>query len=180
MAEYIYTVKDRETGEILFRGGYRESAEFIGCTANHIIALATIPYEYKTKTKYSQYKVERNCQGTPRPGGARLKDIACCDCGVLMENVGARRQRCDECQAKHKIIQNREYMRSIRGIQTAFTPIKPNASRRYCEGCVYYKGEYEMNLCCNYMLDTGKRRPCPPGKGCTVKTRKKGYREKEK
>ena len=31
-------------------------------------------------------------------------------------------------------------------------------------GCYYYGG-----WCCDYMLMTGRRRPCPPGAECTVK-----------
>lgn len=47
-----------------------------------------------------------------------------------------------------------------------------------CEGCIHAvsvaksKGlngrTYELK-CCNYILDTGRKRPCPPGKDCTVK-----------
>lgn len=38
-----------------------------------------------------------------------------------------------------------------------------------CEGCLHYYGAYKINRCCNYLLDTDKVRPCPPGEGCTVK-----------
>lgn len=33
-----------------------------------------------------------------------------------------------------------------------------------CKGCIYHSNV------CNYLFDTGHRRPCPPGKACTVKT----------
>ena len=179
MAEYVYTISDRETGEILFRGGYRASADFIGCSYHHIVAMATLPYEYNAKTKYSKYKVVRHIQGQPQQGGARFNDIICCDCGVLMKKVGTSRKRCAECQAKHKLVVNREYMRIVRGVTELPTPIKPNPSREGCEGCAYYRGAFDINKCCNYYLDTGIRRPCPPGKECTVKTKRGGYREKE-
>lgn len=39
-----------------------------------------------------------------------------------------------------------------------------------CKGCDYYYGVYAVNRCCNYFLDTGKRRPNPFGEGCKVKT----------
>lgn len=39
----------------------------------------------------------------------------------------------------------------------------------YCNGCVY-KGIVQGHVpCCNYILMEDKRRPCPPGEGCTVK-----------
>ena len=38
-----------------------------------------------------------------------------------------------------------------------------------CAGCLHFYGAYKDNRCCNYILDTGKKRPCPPGEGCTVK-----------
>ena len=43
------------------------------------------------------------------------------------------------------------------------------ANDKYCNGCIY-KGVVENHLpCCNYIFMEDKRRPCPPGKGCTVK-----------
>ena len=38
-----------------------------------------------------------------------------------------------------------------------------------CEGCLHYYGCYESTKCCNYIFDMDMRRPCPAGKGCTVK-----------
>lgn len=54
-------------------------------------------------------------------------------------------------------------------------------AKNYCEGCIYESklGEYS---CCNYFLATNIRRPCPPGKDCTVKemgNRRKGWHEEE-
>ena len=45
----------------------------------------------------------------------------------------------------------------------------PEVSREFCGGCLHYiaKGEYSH---CNYLIDTGKRRLCKPGKGCTEHT----------
>ena len=54
-----------------------------------------------------------------------------------------------------------------------------------CRGCVYRAGINASSMICNYYLDTGKRRPCPAGKGCTVKkwtyilTDYPGYEEKD-
>lgn len=38
-----------------------------------------------------------------------------------------------------------------------------------CYGCLYYRGRSESGMVCNYFLDTGNRRPCAAGEGCTVK-----------
>lgn len=44
-----------------------------------------------------------------------------------------------------------------------------SGSEHPCAGCLHFYGAYAANRCCNYILDTGKRRPCPAGDGCTVK-----------
>lgn len=167
MDSYIYTVKDRETGNILFRGNVEACAEFMGCDSHHIPALATRPQVYKRKSRYSMYQVERY-GATPKVGGARRKDVECCDCGILMKNVGASCKRCPECQEQHALIQNREYMRRVKGITMLPAPIQ-NPNSKYCEDCVYFQG-YSMR-CCNYIFIEDKRRPCPPGKDCTVKVK---------
>lgn len=38
-----------------------------------------------------------------------------------------------------------------------------------CVGCRHFRGYHKVNLCCNYIFDTGHSRPCPPGAECTVK-----------
>lgn len=38
-----------------------------------------------------------------------------------------------------------------------------------CKGCVYATSYAYEAYFCEYLLQTGKRRPCPPGKLCTVK-----------
>lgn len=46
-----------------------------------------------------------------------------------------------------------------------------------CKGCKYAVSEYKGSegYYCQYILMTKKRRPCPPGEGCTVKeTEQKG------
>lgn len=42
-----------------------------------------------------------------------------------------------------------------------------NPLAKHCEGC-WFLGQSLGS--CNYLIFTGKRRPCPGGKGCTVKT----------
>lgn len=48
---------------------------------------------------------------------------------------------------------------------------------KHCLDCSYCKGNTEADLCCCYIFITGKRRPCPPGKGCTEKIKRKTRRK---
>ena len=40
---------------------------------------------------------------------------------------------------------------------------------RHCLGCKYYCTIWDGMCYCNYIFQVGKRRPCAPGKDCTVK-----------
>lgn len=51
---------------------------------------------------------------------------------------------------------------------------------KHCEGCHYYRCICTGWMGCNYILLTGKKRPCPPGKDCTVKKEKRRRRKKVK
>jgi hypothetical protein len=42
-----------------------------------------------------------------------------------------------------------------------------------CDGCIHLTYLYDKVSCCSYLLNTGEKRPCGPGKGCTVKTTKR-------
>ena len=42
-----------------------------------------------------------------------------------------------------------------------------------CHDCKYFYGNTDFDVCCNYIFVTGRRRPCPPGDGCTVKVKRK-------
>ena len=179
MAGYLFTVKDRQTGEILCQGSAQECANLIGCKNSYIRVLTRKQPEYKADTKYSRYKVERQASGEVKRGGAHKKDIACCDCGVLMVNTSAHRKRCPECARKHSLNAKREHMRMVRESGPVANPKIPKANNNYCEGCIFFRGDFEINRCCNYYIDTDKRRPCPPGEGCTVKIERKRYREKK-
>ena len=44
-----------------------------------------------------------------------------------------------------------------------------NINQHPCNGCRYFHGDYLYNRCCNYIFVMGHRRPCLPGKDCTVK-----------
>lgn len=167
----LYIVKDIQTDEILCQGSARDCAGFLGCKANYVRVLATKQPEYSVKTKYSGYSVERFPDGEVKRGGAHRKDVVCCDCGVLMKNAAAHAKRCPACKRKHDLERKRQRMREIRNSMDR-TPIV-NEHKDGCEGCAYYFGDYEANKCCNYIFIERKRRPCPPGKDCTVKTKKR-------
>lgn len=167
-----YTIKDRQTGEILCQGTQKECADYIGCGVKYLVELGRTQPEYKTpsKSKYAKYKVERQVFGETKRGGSRRKDVTCLDCGVLMQDVSATRKRCPECAKKYRHEQNRNHMREVRN-SSPWRQSIPNKNRTGCEGCVYYGGDYFQ--CCNYIFIKNKRRPCPPGKGCTVKEMRK-------
>lgn len=46
---------------------------------------------------------------------------------------------------------------------------------RECKGCFYRKGPRQFRHC-DYLSMTGKVRPCPPGKECTVRVSLKTVR----
>lgn len=46
-----------------------------------------------------------------------------------------------------------------------------------CCNCYYYQGGSDMDLCCNYIFIEDQKRPCPPGKDCTVKRPRKRRRK---
>lgn len=48
-----------------------------------------------------------------------------------------------------------------------------NSQRDPCAGCVY-QVKVGDNLICDFLCQTGHRRPCPFGTGCTVKQTKEG------
>lgn len=177
MAEYLYTIKDRQTDEILCQGSRRECAEYIGCQDGYLWDLSMRDRAHEKNSRYSMYKVERNVQGEHRLGGLRTKNVVCCDCGVLMENASAKRKRCPECAYKDALYQKRMRMRQRRNLEHLPPPIPSIPGREHCEGCVYFQGE--ITKMCAYIFIKGERRPCPPGKDCTVKIERKRYREKK-
>ena len=48
---------------------------------------------------------------------------------------------------------------------------KESVVDRHCKGCRYYSNITGDLQYCSYFFQTNKRRPCPAGKGCTVKKR---------
>ena len=50
--------------------------------------------------------------------------------------------------------------------------------KNHCKGCIYSCLLWADWYSCDYIFKTGKRRPCPPGEGCTVKKMRKKRRAK--
>lgn len=107
--------------------------------------------------------------------GTKKVDKNCEDCGVLMTNVAPLRRLCYDCARKRKRAGERQRAYTYKIIRPPKakpvmqgTPII-NRNAKYCKGCFYWGGHDESACCCNYLLITDKRRPCPPGKNCTVR-----------
>lgn len=103
--------------------------------------------------------------------GDYWKDVICCDCGVLLKNVYVNTKRCPECNAINaRRLRNR--WNHLTGRRQPLPPAIPVLDHKYCEGCEYFGGDMYVNKCCNYIFIVGHRRPCPPGKDCTVKVKR--------
>ena len=50
----------------------------------------------------------------------------------------------------------------------------------YCRGCIYLGTFHAYEKCCDYILMTKRRRPCPSGDGCTAKKTREGTAVKER
>ena len=48
----------------------------------------------------------------------------------------------------------------------------------YCKGCIYLGTIHKVLPWCKYLFMEDKRRPCPPGAGCTVKLTSKEVKKK--
>lgn len=104
----------------------------------------------------------------------RPVDKPCIDCGVLMIGVAPNLQRCPDCIKKRnrKMHQRAEERKRRYEMKRGHgTPIS-NPNAEYCEGCAYWYCDNNVK-CCNYIFEEDRRRPCPPGKGCTVRKEKR-------
>lgn len=102
-------------------------------------------------------------------------DKPCEDCGVLMVNVAPMRKICHAC-AKKRAKKNKKKYRTERPTGKTDKKIMPpisNPNEKYCRDCYYWTGMNSGCYCCNYIFYENRKRPCPPGKDCTVKRRKR-------
>ena len=104
-------------------------------------------------------------------------DKPCKNCGKLMIAVDPRRLFCVDCRKENVRKHNERYRdkhreeinRKAREKAKKALPVVRTVDE-FCDGCIYLGGENRNDLkCCNYFLRTDKRRPCPAGKGCTVR-----------
>ena len=50
--------------------------------------------------------------------------------------------------------------------------MKEKLCDKYCHDCIYFQGMTDATCCCHYIIITGERRNCEPGKGCTKKVKR--------
>lgn len=174
MAAYIYTIKDRETKEVLFRGRQTECAEFIDCDPAYVWTLSERTQAPAAKTKYAKYKVEREWDVSAESlhGGRREKDTACLSCGKPLVGVISTRKCCPECAPKWQKEYNRMKMRMRRNKQQDFPTAQDEdiaqlEMQKPCIGCVYFTGMNTYARTCNYIFVEDHSRGCPPGAKCT-------------
>ena len=134
-----------------------------------VIISVTVCGAVKYQTDNRQ-KCLRGCHCQNRRGGVIMADTKrvdknCEDCGALMVDVSPLRMFCYDCARKRHQTSNKRSKLARKGKISATNATNPN--EKYCKGCMHWGGQY--SACCNYIFDKGQRRPCPPGKDCTVK-----------
>lgn len=105
----------------------------------------------------------------------RYEDKICACCGSIIPNAHHKTVYCKQCKSEYmgskQKEQQAEYKARQRAKNAMANPPKPKekTTDSFCEGCIYFDS-YRV---CNYYLITDIRRPCPPGKGCTVRAKKR-------
>lgn len=102
-------------------------------------------------------------------------DKPCEDCGVMMRNVAHMRKICHDCAKKRAKKNSEKYRMEHPTGKTGKKIMSPisNPNEKYCKDCYYWTGINSSCFCCNYIFYENRKRPCPPGEGCTVKRRKR-------
>ena len=170
MPSYIYTVKDRCTGEILCSGNPGACAAVIGCDQKYVWVLSEKGTRPVPDSKYSRFVVERTWdeKAAAMHGGKRTRDIECLDCGTPLENVSAKRKRCPECAEKWRKEYNRQKQRERRNLSKEACKLldldrEQTETQEACAGCIYFYGRSTLAMTCNYIFCEGHSRGCPPG-----------------
>lgn len=106
------------------------------------------------------------------------REVFCMDCKKLFVKKHAKTKRCPECQKAY----NKARQREIYQERAKKTEMEKKKDPHICtrsKSC-QYGGTLSGIFCCDYMLITGHRRPCPP-KDCTeYKRRERGRRKNER
>ena len=58
--------------------------------------------------------------------------------------------------------------------------VQAMTANKFCDNCVYAAKLADGSQCCNYIIKTNHKRPCPPGEECTVNVARKVYRRRKK
>ena len=105
-------------------------------------------------------------------------DKTCVDCGVLMVNVSPMKKYCESCARKRKrlaTVRHAERKKTANMVKQQMKQVR-NPNAKYCAGCEHWSSDDNCH-CCNYIFNMGHRRPCPPGKDCTVRKNKRKRKE---
>ena len=168
MGRFIYTIKDRNTGAILFVGGESSCAEYLDCAPTYIRDMSIRKTTRKHNTRFSHLEVTREYTEA---------NVFCRDCGAKIPGANPNRLRCDACIRKRKRMLNAKYRTQEHplSLEDDYLTIaeKQRVMQEACRGCAYFGGENYMNATCNYVFIVGHSRGCPPGEGCTQRKERK-------
>lgn len=120
-----------------------------------------------------------------------MADKVCVICGAVFRPWNNNQICCSkECSEENHRLRNKksnvswkqERQEKTQKANEALALVHHSVCDKFCDGCAF-EGKLQFDLrVCNYLLCTGKRRPCPAGTGCTVKEtgrRRKGWHEEE-
>ena len=161
MGRYLYTIKDRASGEVLFVGGEGASAQFLGCDPAYMSSLARRETASGKRTFYGDKEVTRVWAES---------SVQCQMCGIVLRNARPNRKYCSNCAKKVKRKQSHEGI-TMQSLQEDGTYIhiqeKQRQMQEECRGCVYFGGENYANATCNYIFVEGHSRGDRPGEKCS-------------
>lgn len=166
MGRYLYTIKDKQTGEVLFAGGEGDSARFLNCDPVYMSNITRRGTMAGKRIFYGNKEITRQWVDAI---------VECQMCGITIENGRPNQKYCRACAKKRKNshISSGISMQCLQedGILIHIQQ-KQRQMQEHCRGCIYFGGENYMNASCNYLFIVGHSRGCPPGAGCTVRKEK--------
>ena len=101
-------------------------------------------------------------------------EVACKDCGIIFTRKSHKTIRCPECRRQYVLKRERECSREryagLKGTSDTSMPregVKASiCDKKTCARCKY-STLLSGTLACGYILNTGHRRGCPAGQGCS-------------
>lgn len=115
----------------------------------------------------------------------KTKDRRCPVCREVFTPNNGRQIVCTRCRPYYYVSGDCGPARSVenaralyladmtaQGVKVSDWPAAPG-----CDGCGHWRGICggSRTRACHYSLDTGEKRPCLPGRNCTVRTNEKIY-----